>query len=96
MSWGTTSAWTRTICSSAAWNRLDSIAILKGLGIAAQVGGPFEVIVVIDACHRRLALLVDLGYSAARQEHLSIGLSLKALVQKREPRAGWFYGLWLV
>ena len=31
----------------------------------------------------------------AQQEHVSIGTSLKAVVQKREPRAGWFYGLWL-
>jgi uncharacterized membrane protein YvlD (DUF360 family) len=26
---------------------------------------------------------------------VSIGSSLKALVRKRERRAGWFYGLWL-
>jgi hypothetical protein len=31
----------------------------------------------------------------AQQEHVSIGSSLKALVQKREQRACWYYGLWL-
>jgi hypothetical protein len=45
--------------------------------------------------HRRLALVVELGYSAAQEEHVSIGSSLKAVVQKREQRACWFYGLWL-
>jgi hypothetical protein len=39
--------------------------------------------------------VVDVGYSAAQKEQVSIGSSLKALVQKRERPGGWFYALWL-